>query len=113
MTVARRRATTFTALTAPPALVEAPPPIGPFVLPPAPRDIPAAETVIPAGRLRRCTFRRIDLVDALPGRPRRVDYEVMCLYGGEAAALALGDVESARPVCESCQATGIFRPDEA
>jgi hypothetical protein len=75
--------------------------------------VPAAETVTPAGRLRRCTYRRVDAVEALPGRSRGVSYEIMCLYGGDAAVISLGDVESARPVCEACQATGIFRPDEA
>jgi len=37
----------------------------------------------------------------------------MCLYGSAETELSLGDVESARPVCEACTATGIFRPDEA
>jgi hypothetical protein len=83
------------------------------VLPPLARDVPAPETVIPAGRLRRCTYRRIDLVKTLPGRSQRSSYEIACLYGGELTALALGDIETARPVCEACQATGIFRPDEA
>jgi hypothetical protein len=116
VTIARRRSTTLSALVAPPApAVEvAPPPPIPVVLPPAPRDVPALETVTPAGRLRRCTFRRIDVVAPLPGRARQLSYEVMCLYGGDAAtALALGDIDSARPICEACQATGIFRPDEA
>jgi len=85
----------------------------PLVIPLAPRDVPAQEAVIPAGRLRRCTFRRIDLVEALPGRSQSSSYEVMCLYGGESAALSLGDVGSAQPICGACQATGIFRPDEA
>jgi hypothetical protein len=36
----------------------------------------------------------------------------MCLYGSD-GPLPLGDIESARPTCEACTATGIFRPDEA
>jgi hypothetical protein len=114
VTIARRRRTTFSALVAPPVpAVEAPPPPLPLVLPPTPRDVPAPEAVTPAGRLRRCTFRRIDVLPSLPGRSPATTYEVMCLYGGEAAAMALGDIEAARPVCEACRATGIFRPDEA
>jgi hypothetical protein len=93
--------------------VDVAPPVAAPLYTPTPRDVPAAETVIPVGRLRRCTFRRIDLAEQLPGRSRSVAYEVMCLYGGEAAGLALGDVDAARPICEACQATGIFRPDEA
>jgi hypothetical protein len=84
-----------------------------LTVPTTPRDVPAPESVIPAGRLRRCTFRRLDVVSTLPGRPGGMAYEVMCLYGGESAALALGDVASAQPICEACRATGIFRPDEA
>lgn len=95
-------------------------PAPPVVRPPSPQvgvpvplgDAPAPETRTPVGRLRRCTFRRIDHVSALPGRTERTSYEVMCLYGAD-EPLPLGDVEEARPVCESCTATGIFRPDEA
>lgn len=76
-------------------------------------DVPAPDTVTPVGRLRRCTFRRIDRVEALPGRSHSA-YEVMCLYFGSTDdPLALGDVDQARPVCAACTASGIFRPDEA
>ena len=75
-------------------------------------DAPAPESITPAGRLRRCTYRRIDRVRPLPGRFESSSYEVMCLYGGVEAAEPLGDVSSARPVCEACTAPGIFRPDE-
>jgi hypothetical protein len=75
-------------------------------------DVPAPESAAPVGRLRRCTFRRIDRVAILPGRSAAVAYEVMCLYGSD-GPLPLGDIESARPTCEACTATGIFRPDEA
>jgi hypothetical protein len=114
VTIARRRPSSFTALTAPasPAIESTPLP-APMTVPTTPRDIPAPESVSPVGRLRRCTFRRIDLVSALPGRPQGSTYEIMCLYGGGPAGLALGDVASAQSVCEACQATGIFRPDEA
>jgi hypothetical protein len=75
--------------------------------------VPAPESITPAGRLRRCTFRRIDLTSPLAGRLERSSYEVMCLYGGAETPLALGDIASARPICDACQAAGIFRPDEA
>jgi hypothetical protein len=91
------------------------PPTMPTVRPGMPvpaHDVPAPETVAPVGRLRRCTFRRIDRVAALPGRAVAVSYEVMCLYGGGEAA-SIGDLDAARPICEACTATGIFRPDEA
>ena len=76
-------------------------------------DVPAPDSVAPVGRLRRCTFRRIDRVMALPARAVAVSYEVMCLYEGRDDPIPLGDIESARPICEACTATGIFRPDEA
>ncbi|MEX1335267.1 MAG: hypothetical protein AB1Z66_08215 [Candidatus Limnocylindrales bacterium] len=97
----------------------APMPSAPFRRPPGPEigvpvplgDAPAPDAVTPAGRLRRCTFRRIDRVSALPGRSERTSYEVMCLYGTD-QPLSLGDLDEAQPVCEACTAAGIFRPDE-
>jgi hypothetical protein len=119
VTIARRRASAL-------ATIAMPVPASPGLRVPAPpaerapsgaaaglHDIPAPEATVPAGRLRRCTFRRLDRVAALPGRAPLTSYEVMCLYGGAEAALSLGDIESAKPACESCTATGIFRPDEA
>ncbi len=76
-------------------------------------DVPAPDLVTPVGRLRRCTFRRIDRVAAPPDRPRPAGYEVMCLYDGVEAAASLGDLESARVACDACRRVGIFRPDEA
>lgn len=97
----------------------APIPSTPVSRPPTPEvgvpvpigDAPAPDAVTPAGRLRRCTFRRIDPVSALPGRAERTSYEVMCLYGSD-QPLPLGSVSEAQPVCEACTAAGIFRPDE-
>ena len=111
MTIARRR---------PKSLAIAPLPTPPAVRPPAPEigvpvplgDAPAPESLTPIGRLRRCTFRRIDQVASLPSRAPRIEYEVMCLYGEPDEPLALGDIESARPICDACTASGIFRPDE-
>ena len=113
MTIARRRPTTFDGIAAP--MPTAPPmrPPAPEVGVPVPLgDAPAPEMVTPVGRLRRCTFRRIDRVAALPGRPDRTDYEVMCLYGDSDSPQTLGDISAARPVCDACCASGIFRPDE-
>ena len=111
VTIARRRPSALDAI--------APMPNVPAVRPPAPEmgvpvplgDAPAPDAVTPVGQLRRCTFRRIDQVSALPGRSSLTNYEVMCLYGAD-EALSLGDLDAARPICESCTAAGIFRPDE-
>jgi hypothetical protein len=114
VTVARRRTTTLELLgVAMPAGALAPPLGRSTDLPLEPRDVPAPEAVAPVGRLRRCTFRRLDRVDPLPGRAARVTYEIMCLYGDGASPLPLGDIAEARPICEACTASGIFRPDEA
>ena len=112
MTIARRRASPLGTVAIPafPEPLPLPRPAGAVA---SLRDIPAPEAVVPVGRLRRCTFRRLDRVAALPGRLPLPTYEAMCLYGGGDLAMALGDVEAARPVCEACTATGIFRPDEA
>jgi hypothetical protein len=62
----------------------------------------------PLGHIRRCTFRRLTLVER---RPLPV-YDAECLYPDRRTPVPLGDVESARPICENCTAKGIFRPDE-
>jgi hypothetical protein len=38
-------------------------------------------------------------------------YEVACTFPDRSNAVSLGDLDSARPVCESCTYQGIFRPD--
>ena len=58
--------------------------------------------------LRRCTYRRIMAVQRQP----RPIYDVACLFPDRQAPLPLGDLESARPICETCRAEHIFRPDE-
>jgi hypothetical protein len=63
------------------------------------------------GYLRRCTFRRVALRDGA-GRASPPAYDVACLYPDHALALPLGDLASARAICDACAATGIFRPDE-
>ena len=120
MTIARRRIGPFGVVgPSMPAAPEAP--IGPVAggacrvigIPIAAHDVPAPESIAPVGRLRRCTFRRIDRLESLPGRSVSPVYEIMCLYRGMATPMALGDVDSAGPICGACTATGIFRPDEA
>ena len=114
MTIARRRSSALDAIAAPM-------PTAPTVRPPLPvmgvlvplGDVPAPELVAPIGRLRRCTFRRIDQLSVLPGRSGRSDYEVVCLYGDAIQPMVLGDISAAQPVCDRCTASGIFRPDEA
>ena len=62
----------------------------------------------PSAPLRRCTFRRVTTV----ARPRALPvYEVACTFPDRRRAVPLGDIEAARPVCESCTYQGIFRPD--
>jgi hypothetical protein len=117
VTIARRRLRTIEAIPAAMGVSQAMPATAPLVVPrpafPVPfGDVPAQDTITPAGRLRRCTFRRVDRAATLPGRAGVTAYEAMCLYGSSAEPLALGDLESARAVCESCTAAGIFRPDE-
>ena len=59
-------------------------------------------------RIRRCTFRRLTLVERKP----LAVYDAECLYPDRTVPVPLGDIESARPICGSCTALGIFRPDE-
>jgi hypothetical protein len=58
--------------------------------------------------IRRCNFRRMALLGG--GAPPL--YEVECLRAERAVPLPLGDLETARPICDTCGATNIFRPDE-
>lgn len=61
-----------------------------------------------AAPLRRCTFRRVTTVS----KPRELPmYDVACTFPDRRRAIPLGDVEAARPICDSCTYQGIFRPD--
>lgn len=62
----------------------------------------------PLATIRRCTFRRLTVVELRPS----VTYGVECLYPDHATPLPLGDLDSAREVCEGCTALGTFRADE-
>jgi hypothetical protein len=68
------------------------------------------------GRLRRCTYRRICVAPATSTRPgdrnHLPTYVVSCLYPNLRQALPLGDLNSAKAICNACVATGVFRPDE-
>lgn len=59
-------------------------------------------------RIRRCTFRRIIEVAATDDRV----FDVECLYPERRVPVPLGDLDSASPICNSCTAAHIFRPDE-
>ena len=61
-----------------------------------------------AQRIRRCTFRR--LIHLEVGRERATD--VQCLYPDRRLPVPLGDLDSAMPICNTCTAAHIFRPDE-
>lgn len=74
---------------------------------PVPRPGTPAETA--AAPLRRCTFRRITTTVA---GPRQLPmYDVACTFPDRRRAVSLGDIESARPICDSCTYQGIFRAD--
>ena len=59
-------------------------------------------------RIKRCTFRR--LINVEVGSERV--YDVECLYPDRKVPIPLGDLEAASPICNSCSAPHIFRPDE-
>jgi hypothetical protein len=61
-----------------------------------------------AQRIRRCTYRR--LIQFHAGSERCTDVE--CLFPERRLPIPLGDLESAMPICNSCTAPHIFRPDE-
>ena len=73
-----------------------------------PTVAPTAEPLLAAPRIRRCTFRRVTVVD----RRRERTFDADCLYPDRALPMPLGDLECATPICNACTATGIFRADE-
>lgn len=68
---------------------------------------PAAAATLPS-HLRRCTYRRLIAVKRSPDAL----YDVECLYPDRIVPIPLGDLETARPICDGCTAAHIFRPDE-
>jgi len=71
---------------------------------------PATDALPAAGvaQLRRCWYRRMTRVDA----GRTSVYDVECLLLKQLGSVPLGDLETARVVCNTCTAAGVFRPDE-
>ena len=66
-----------------------------------------------ASQMRRCSFRRVSAVQLTTGRRRVLPvYDVECLYPDRVTPVPLGDLASARSICDGCHAPGIFRPDE-
>ena len=62
------------------------------------------------GRIRRCSVRHVSL---LPGEADPRDrVQVDCLLGGREHPLPLGTMDEARPICNACTATTVWRPDE-
>jgi hypothetical protein len=91
--------------------------------------LPDADAPVVRSHIRRCTFRRVIAVDdrqprrALPvlalalrgsarGAADTTRYDVECLYADKKAPLPLGDMTTARPICDACTAKGVFRADE-
>jgi hypothetical protein len=60
------------------------------------------------GRIRRCRVRHVSIVATPGGRRVQVD----CLLGGAEHPLPLGSMDEARPICNACTATTIWRADE-
>ena len=75
---------------------------------PRPFATPAVRPQPPAEPLRRCTFRKVAMISDAKTLPM---YEVACTFPDRRKAVSLGDIDSARPICETCTYQGIFRPD--
>jgi hypothetical protein len=76
-----------------------------------PQRVPEFEPIaapIPAWRIRRCTFRRLNRISAGP----ETSFEASCLYPDRRVPLPLGDLESSSEICAACTASHVFRPDE-
>jgi hypothetical protein len=71
---------------------------------PATDALPSSTTA----HLRRCWYRRLTRVEA----GGTTVYDVECMLPRELGTVPLGDLETARRVCNTCAAGGVFRPDE-
>jgi hypothetical protein len=60
------------------------------------------------GRIRRCRVRHVTIVAGASEPTVRVD----CLLGGPENPLPLGTMDEARPICNACTATTVWRIDE-
>jgi hypothetical protein len=61
-----------------------------------------------SGRIRRCSVRHLSILPGRDGSRVQVD----CLLGGPDNPLPLGTMDEARPICNACTATTIWRADE-
>jgi hypothetical protein len=70
---------------------------------------PAQRLPIPRqGRIRRCRVRHVSIVAGAELPTVQVD----CLLGGRDFPLPLGTMDEARPICNACTATTVWRADE-
>jgi hypothetical protein len=60
------------------------------------------------GRIRRCRVRHVSIIPGADGPAVQVD----CLLGGRDYPLPLGTMDEARPICNACTATTVWRADE-
>jgi hypothetical protein len=66
-------------------------------------------TPIPrSGRIRRCRVRHVSIITGVATPSVQVD----CLLGGRDYPLPLGTMDEARPICNACTATTVWRVDE-
>jgi hypothetical protein len=72
------------------------------------QDPTADPSRLAAHRIRRCTYRRLILVEAKPVQV----YDVECLFPDRKLPIPLGDLDSALSICNACTAAQIFRADE-
>ena len=73
-----------------------------------PASQPSSEVAVAVPHIRRCTYRRMSL---LRRKPEPL-YDVACLFPDRVVPMPLGDLDTARPICDACRASHIFRPDE-
>jgi hypothetical protein len=62
------------------------------------------------GRIRRCRVRHVSILPSASGELPMV--QVDCLLGGPDYPLPLGTMDEARPICNACTATTVWRADE-
>lgn len=75
-----------------------------------PIDSGGRQPIPRGGRIRRCRVRHVSLLPGREGDGARV--QVDCLLGGRDHALPLGTMDEARPICNVCTATTVWRLDE-
>jgi hypothetical protein len=73
-------------------------------------DSPERTPIPRQGRIRRCRVRHVSIVPATGNQLPTV--HVDCLLGGRDYPLPLGTMDEARPICNACTATTVWRADE-